>query len=616
MRTPTAATPLLRVLRIAACTGIAILSLRCSTFKQDHTAVNAVPADTSFADAIRGLDTAMTEAMSRFQLRAAAVAVVNTDGVLYAKTWGQRTVNGGAVDDRTHFRLGSISKTLTAIGIMRLVEQKKLALDDAITDHLPGMVLRDTSGKPVRITVRALLSHHAGVTSDLYDGLVGCSETRSESMSSISRRPLCFQPGTAMKYSNIGYMILGLLIERISGRTFEDYMRDEVLRPIGMGRASYRFSDDIASNSVMPWLDDGTPIPQYAIRDVPAGNCSATLSDLAAYLSWLVAAGERPGPIRASSLSETMREQYPDTADHVYINARLGLSWFLDYYRFPPDFDYGQVSHAGALNGFENEIVFNPEEGIGIVVLTAENSAELDKGEVAKMWVVGNTFGKFLTAQKKRNTLRAATKRERVRTHRPFNVVYRPPAEGMYALFGIAMNVRRTGMLHSVQLAGYELSLAAGSNGIFAPRYHFLCIPLDPAPFIGADGLTMGFTEEHGAEHLAVHWRFGTSTFMNMAERVKPYAIPDAWKKRIGEWQLIRGERIDNFMCVYLPRTKRFVCELRNGFLLIRPEPSRLEFILTPENDSRAVIAGTGERLLIEDGIADFMGLQFRLPGR
>jgi CubicO group peptidase (beta-lactamase class C family) len=142
----------------------------------------------------------------------------------------------------TRFNLGSMNKMFTAIAIMQLVEQGKLALTDPVAKHLPDYTNREVA---TRVTVDHLLSHTSGM-GDYFNALFSRHREPMRRVSDflpfLINEPLAFAPGTKWQYSNAGYIVLGLIIEKVSGQDYYNYVKAHIYEPAGMSKTGHRFS--------------------------------------------------------------------------------------------------------------------------------------------------------------------------------------------------------------------------------------------------------------------------------------------------------------------------------------------------------------------------------------
>jgi CubicO group peptidase (beta-lactamase class C family) len=169
----------------------------------------------------------------------ASIIVVKDGKVLLRKGYGLANVEKQEALKADHvMRLGSISKQFTAVGILQLVEDGKIALDDPVTKFFPDY---PESGK--RITIEHLLTHTSGIPS--YTSKPGFLATAGKDISvqamvdSFKNDPLEFEPGTAYKYNNSGYFLLGAIIEKVSGETYAKFVEKRLFTPLGMKDSSY-----------------------------------------------------------------------------------------------------------------------------------------------------------------------------------------------------------------------------------------------------------------------------------------------------------------------------------------------------------------------------------------
>jgi CubicO group peptidase (beta-lactamase class C family) len=147
----------------------------------------------------------------------------------------------------TRFNLGSINKTFTAIGIAQLIEQGRLGLDDTLIEHLPDYPDKDAAG---RISIRQLLTHRSGVAQFMRADFGDVSVAAMTKV--VGNAPLAFEPGTRQLYSNGGYIVLGRVIEVVSGKTYSAYVHDHIYRPAGMVASGFYRDTEHADNFALP----------------------------------------------------------------------------------------------------------------------------------------------------------------------------------------------------------------------------------------------------------------------------------------------------------------------------------------------------------------------------
>ena len=171
----------------------------------------------------------------------------------------------------TRFNLGSVNKTFTAISIAQLVEKGRLGLDDKLVTHLPDYPNKDAAS---RISIRQLLTHRSGVAQFMRADFGDVSVAAMTKI--VGEAPLAFEPGTRQLYSNGGYVVLGRVIEVVSGEHYSDYVNDHVYRPAGMTASGFYRRGDRTNTIALPSVSaDGGPRTGN-----PAGGGYSTAADL------------------------------------------------------------------------------------------------------------------------------------------------------------------------------------------------------------------------------------------------------------------------------------------------------------------------------------------------
>ncbi len=196
--------------------------------------VTALQAHTQFSDDVRQkIDDAARQVLASTGAPAASIAVVKDGQIAYLQAYGD-----AKIDPRTparpemRFSIGSISKQFTATAILMLAEQGKLALDDPVSRFLPTLT------RAAEVTIRQLLSHTSGYQDywpqDYVPPFMLQPITADKLLDLWARKPLDFDPGTQWQYSNTGYVIAGLIVEKAAGMPLVEFLRQRVFTPLGM----------------------------------------------------------------------------------------------------------------------------------------------------------------------------------------------------------------------------------------------------------------------------------------------------------------------------------------------------------------------------------------------
>jgi CubicO group peptidase (beta-lactamase class C family) len=275
-----------------------------------------------------------------------------------------------AVKPETIFQSGSVGKQFTATAIMMLVEEGKIGPDDSITKYFPQA---PASWKPV--TVRHLLSHSGGFTDypKHFDFRKDYSE--DELVKMVSAIPLAFPPGTKWSYSNLGYLILGILIHRVTGEFYGDMLQQRIFQPLGMETARIVSEADIIPNRAAGYrLAEG----QLKNQDWVSPTLNTT-ADGSLYFSILDLAKWDAALYTEKVLKRSSLEQMwtPFNLNDGKLNSgHYGFGW-----RIADVHGHRVIGHAGAWQGFETQISRYVDDKLTVVVLS--NLAGADPGKIA-----------------------------------------------------------------------------------------------------------------------------------------------------------------------------------------------------------------------------------------
>ena len=297
----------------------------------------------------------------------ASVLVVQDGRVALANAYGMADLeNGVPAATGTNYRLASLTKQFTATAVLLLVRDGKLALDTSLTEVLPEFPDYGRS-----ITLRHLLTHTSGVPD--YEPFV--SDTQSWQVKDSDVLDILmrtdgtdFPPGSTYNYSNSGYALLALVVERASGQSFADVLHDRIFEPLGMV-GTVAFEEDV---STVPNRAFGYTIADRQITRTDQSPTSAVLGDGGVYASvedlakWDDALARGLVLDSAEWREATTPARLTDGSETEY-----GFGWFVDSYRGRP-----RHRHGGDTRGFNNVIMRFPDDGVTIVVLTNRDQSE------------------------------------------------------------------------------------------------------------------------------------------------------------------------------------------------------------------------------------------------
>jgi CubicO group peptidase (beta-lactamase class C family) len=314
----------------------------------------------------------------------ATVIVVKDGKTVLRRAYGMAdTAKGVAMTPDMALRLGSITKQFTAAGILMLAEEGKLSVDDDITKYLPGY---PTQGR--KITIEHLLTHTSGIVS--YTSKPGYMLHMAEDLGvaqlidSIKNDPLQFEPGSRYRYNNSGYLLLGAIIEKISGQPYAKFVEQRIFVPLGMTHTAYEgFERSQGPRAVGHTRTDtgfGAALALSMSQPYAAGALVSTVDDLA---RWDAAIGSGKLLKPASWKRAFTSYRLLDGKDTNY-----GYGWELGKLQGVP-----VISHGGSINGFSTYAMRLPEQHVYVAVLSNSDSGAANPAVVATR-AAGITIGK------------------------------------------------------------------------------------------------------------------------------------------------------------------------------------------------------------------------------
>lgn len=291
----------------------------------------------------------------------AAALVVKDGKVLYSGAVGKANIELDVDMNANHvFRIGSVSKQFTAVAILMLMEQGKLDLQDDITRHLP-----DYPNQGKKITIEHLLTHTSGIQS--YTNMSNFADIAYKKMSTtemvdfFKNEPMEFDPGTKYNYNNSGYYLLGVIIEKISGLSYADFIQQNIFDVAGMSESYYGSHTPIIKNRASGYADSGTGVTNsiYISMDWPyaAGALLSTVGDL---YKWNTALHEGKF-IKKTSLEKAFNNYKLQNGDEI----DYGYGWSLSNL-----FGNKSYEHGGRIQGFLSYALYVPEEDVFVATLS------------------------------------------------------------------------------------------------------------------------------------------------------------------------------------------------------------------------------------------------------
>ncbi len=297
-----------------------------------------------------------------------ALGVVYGDEVVYLKGYGIAAPDGRTVTPQTPFILGSTSKSFTALAVMQLVEAGKIELDAPVTTYLPWFRTNDAAAS-AQITVRNLLNQNSGLPTDA--GRLGFTDNDQSDMAleigirDLSGVPLSQPAGQHYEYANENYSLLGLIVQAVSGSSYEEYVRSAIFAPLQMSHSAAALSDpaaiDIATGYRYWFFWPVAFDAPYPRRMTPAGFLISSAEDMTHYLIAQLNEGTYGDNLLLSPQGiDTMHTPNP--------LGTYGMGWVIQ-----GEPGSTRIWHNGDVSNFHSNLLLLPDQHIGIGILVNVN---------------------------------------------------------------------------------------------------------------------------------------------------------------------------------------------------------------------------------------------------
>ena len=304
----------------------------------------------------------------RLSLPGLAVGIVIDQELAWTAGYGTAEVGRDRpMDADTHLRIASITKTFTAAAILQLRDAGKLQLDDPLEYYIPEFAaVRVRAGTRHGVTLRRLLTHHSGLCSEspLPSWSAGRFPTRDELLAALPETEITIPQDSAAKYSNLAFGLLGEVVARTSGRPYADYLREEILAPLGMHATTLAPTAAQLATAAVGYFPSLFSDQLHRAPLAAAGQLYTTTSDLA---RWVVqqfctdAPDRGPGQIlRGTTIAESHQPCYIEPDGSI----GYGMTW-----RTTNTTGRVYLGHGGGIFGYTSYLLFSPAHRVGVICL-------------------------------------------------------------------------------------------------------------------------------------------------------------------------------------------------------------------------------------------------------
>lgn len=315
--------------------------------------------------------------MRNLHIPGISLAVVRDGRIVKAKGFGLGNIEANSASTpKTVYEIGSVTKQFTAAAVMMLVEKGKVSLDDKITKYFP-----EAPPSWDRITIRHLLSHTSGIQNHVaVPGYLNIFKTnlsfettpsREDIVKEFFKLPLEFGPGETWSYDNTGYYLLGMVIEKASGKPYYQFLKERIFRPLGMTATRSTDTRPIVPNraSGYEWVNGKFENRPVLLPNIgfSSGTIISTVEDLAKWDAALYT----EKLLRKSSLEQIWKPAR--TKDGALASFDYGFGWFIDNYH-----GHRIIQHAGGTPGFSSVSYRFPDDKLTIIILSNHSDRFLD----------------------------------------------------------------------------------------------------------------------------------------------------------------------------------------------------------------------------------------------
>src|SRR5882762_563380 len=340
-----------------------------------------IAARKNYAQVAAALESLIHREMQDKQLPAFSIALVDGNEIVWAQGFGyQDPEHKIPATAHTIYRVGSVSKLFTDIGIMQMVEAGTINLDAPVSRYIPDFHPRNPFQEP--ITLRELMSHRSGL---LREPPVGNyfdpdGPTLEATVRSMNSTDLVYPPGTQVKYSNAGIAVVGYTLQQLNHKLFPEYLKQAVLAPFGMKESAFAPETQLIRNLAKAdmWSYDGLtfPAPTFELGLAPAGCMYSTVTDLGQFLSVLFDGGRgaKGQVIKPETLAQMWTPQFAKPGEKTGFGIGFHISQ-LDSHRV--------IGHGGAIYGFATEVAGLPDDKLGVVTVTTADAANAVTNTIA-----------------------------------------------------------------------------------------------------------------------------------------------------------------------------------------------------------------------------------------
>ncbi len=513
--------------------------------------------------------------MKKYDVKGLSITIIDDQKIVWAKGFGLADEEKNLpASSQTIYRIGSISKVVTATEIMRLHQLEKIDIDQPLTTYIKDFSVNSRFENTHPITLRSLLSHHSGLPSDILAGMwVQNPISLEELVHIIKDECLASPPQTMYKYSNIGFSLLGRIIEITENKPFPEAIGDNLLQPLDMKYSSFELTPQI-EKLYSKGYREGKEAERTPLRDLPAGSMLSNVEDMGHFIRFIFSDGKWGNKtiVKPKALEEIFSQQFGGL--ELDFGHKVGFDWVLGGLKLSTNDHIAW--HNGAGTPHQSHISLLPAKKLGVIILANTDEASqfiTDLGVKSLQLAIEAKYGKTISAPEPPRDITAVSVDDKILDE----------YVGRYVVFGDMTPIKRHGDNLEIELWGNKLDLIPVSDDTFVPKataLGFISIPLLE--------FSLQFKKVQDKQIALLRGLPAPVVF----QKVPEYTIPEAWKDRLGSY---RTETLDEVF-----KINELQLEIDEGVLLFNltiqgkdaDSSTKLKMALDPISDTEAIVIG------------------------
>lgn len=533
-------------------------------------------SQTDYSELIEKYREKILKAMKKKNIPGASIALVDGDSIVWQEGFGfADEENEIKATPGTLYKIGSVTKLFTGSAVMQLQEKGKLNIDKPVNDYIPKLNMKNRFDKKYHFTSRQVLTHHAGLPSDIMKGFFSYKpEKYTAIVDYLNNEYLCFPPGMIHAYSNPGFTLMGVMVEEVSGESYTNYVHKHIFKPLGMHNSCFWGVDEDVPAMSKTYNRKGKELDAPKLRDVPAGAIWSNVVELSSFIKEMIPENKQNKILKSETKKEIFSIQ--NKAVEYDLGDPIGIAW-----EMIEDTKAGVIyNHGGATMAHRAMVAVAPETGLGVAILT--NSS---KGySVLKFYTSILKQAAEIKGVAKKEEEKEDGKKKKIETRKLADNEFKDFI-GTYAMPGAIMHFKKKRGKLQTKVQGVKLQLLNVKDNEFLMRVKLLWVI----------GIKMKkqrmYLSQIDGNKILVQERLSTGSKGIAGLKVEKTKIPGKWKNRIGEYEIINK---DDFEFVSH-------CEIKeqNGILILEisarlEKKQNLSFGLGIENDNLAYVLGLG----------------------